>query len=188
MILPPAVRKFTLTAHVLSSVGLLGAVAAFLALAIAGLTSDNLQRIRSAYVAMYVIAWAIIVPLAFAGLFTGLVQSLGTGWGLFRHWWVLMKLLVTIFVIVILLLQMESLSYVASVAAEGALSSDDLRGARMSLVVHAGGGLAVLLLPMVLSIYKPRGLTRYGWRKQDGRRPSTGAIMPSIDSRNAEIR
>jgi hypothetical protein len=37
-------------------------------------------------------------------------------------------------------------------------------------VIHAGGGLLVLLLPVVLSVYKPRGMTRYGWRKQHEQR------------------
>ena len=31
---------------------------------------------------------------------------------------------------------------------------------------HAGGGLLVLLVAAVLNVYKPRGMTRYGWRKQ----------------------
>jgi hypothetical protein len=38
MAMTPRLRKFALTAHVTSSVGWLGAVAAFLALAVAGLT------------------------------------------------------------------------------------------------------------------------------------------------------
>ena len=48
----PAMRKFVLTAHITSSVGWLGAVAAFLALSIAGLTSPDTQRVRAAYLAM----------------------------------------------------------------------------------------------------------------------------------------
>jgi hypothetical protein len=47
---------------------------------------------------------------------------------------------------------------------------DDLRAVGIQLVVHAAGGLAVLLIPAVLSVYKPPGLTRYGWRKQYGQR------------------
>ena len=47
-----SVRKFALTAHVTSSVGLLGSIAAFLALAIAGLASQDAQAVRAAYVSM----------------------------------------------------------------------------------------------------------------------------------------
>jgi hypothetical protein len=162
----PQLRKFVLTAHIVSSVGLLGAVAGFLALAIAGLTSRNGQLVGAAYLAMELIAWFVIVPLAFASLLTGIVQSLGTPWGLFRHYWVLTKLLLTVFVTVVLLLQMNLVGSMAVVAAETALSSDDHRLARISLVVHAGGGLLVLLVPAALSVFKPWGRTRYGRRKQ----------------------
>jgi hypothetical protein len=46
------------------------------------------------------------------------------------------------------------------------LSRADLRAAGIELAVHAAGGLLVLLVPAALSIYKPRGLTPYGRRKQ----------------------
>ena len=36
----------------------------------------------------------------------------------------------------------------------------------MELVFHSGAGLFVLLLPMVLSVYKPKGLTGFGFRKR----------------------
>lgn len=65
---------------------------------------------------------------------------------------------------------MEPISYIADVAAETTLSSADLHEARISLVAHAGGGLLVLLVPTVLSVYKPRGMTRYGRRKQHEQR------------------
>lgn len=89
----PGARKFALTAPVTASVGWLGAVAGFLALAIAGLTSQDPQRVRAAYLAMDMIGWFVIVPLSLASLVTGVIQSLGTTWGLFRHYWVLFKLL-----------------------------------------------------------------------------------------------
>lgn len=170
MIMTPNLRKFALTVHITSSVGMLGAVAGFLALAIAGLSSQNAQMIRSAYLATELTAWFVIVPLAFASLLTGIVQSLGTTWGLFQHYWVLAKLLLSVFVTVVLLLQMKSISYLADVAAETVLTSADLREARMSLVAHAGGGLLVLLVPAALSVYKPRGVTRYGRRKRHEQR------------------
>ncbi|ACP22295.1 conserved hypothetical protein (plasmid) [Sinorhizobium fredii NGR234] len=165
MTMAPLLRKIALIAHIISSVGSLGAVAAFLALAIAGLSSEDGQVIRSVYVTMEVIARTVIIPLVFASLATGLIQSLGTTWGLFRHYWVLTKLLLTIFTATVLMLQMDGIAYVAARAAETAFSSGDLLGLRRSLVVHAAGGLVVLLVTTTLSVLKPRGLTRYGWRK-----------------------
>lgn len=185
MTLSPGLRKLVLTVHVTSSVGLLGAIAAFLALAVVGLTNQSIPIVRAAYPAMEVIAWYIIVPLAFASLLLGTAQALGTPWGLFRHWWVLIKLLVTVFAIIVLLLQMQVISYVGSAAAEATFSNADLIQERMSLVIHAGGGLMVLLIPMVLSVYKPRGLTRYGARKQRQQRTSSQPTQAHAQPRPA---
>lgn len=166
MIMPPGLRKLALTAHVTCSVGSLGAVAGFLALAIAGLVSQDNRIARAAYFAMELTAWFVILPLVIASMLTGIIQSLGTVWGLFRHYWVLAKLFVTVFVAIVLLLQMELIGYLASAAAEDTFAVADLRALRWSPVLHAGAGLFVLLLPVALSLYKPRGMTPYGWRKQ----------------------
>ncbi len=169
----PRVRKFALIAHVTSSVGWLGAVAAFLALAVAGLTSQDTQMVRGAYLAMDLTYRYVIVPLCFASLLTGVVSSLGTRWGLFRHWWVLMKLLLTIPATILLLVHTQPVSYLAGVAAETTLSSADLSRLRIDLVAYASAALLVLLVAMALSVYKPQGRTPYGWRKQrDQREPS----------------
>ena len=171
MTMTPRLRKFTLTAHVTSSVGWLGAVAAFLALAVAGLTSRDAQVVLSADLAMDLIAWFVIIPLCFASLLTGLVSSLGTPLGLFRHYWVLVKLLLTIPATIVLLVHMRPISLLAGVAAKTTLtlSSADLHGLRNLLVTAAGAALLVLLVTTTLSVYKPQGLTRYGARQQHQR-------------------
>jgi hypothetical protein len=161
----PGLRKFALTAHVTASVGWLGAVAGFLALAIAGLTSQDAQRVRAAYLAMDVTGWFVIVPLSLASLLTGLIQSLGTTWGLFRHYWVLVKFLITIFATALLLVHLGPTTYLAGVAVKTTLSSADLHGPRIQLVADAGAALLTLLVATVFSVYKPRGLTPYGRRK-----------------------
>lgn len=169
MIMTPGFRKIALITHIVSSVGSLGAVAGFLALAVVGLTSQDAQAMRSLYVAMEVIARFVVLPLVFASLLTGLVLALGTRWGLFRHYWVLVKLLLTLFILIVLLLQMEGISYMATTSTETAVWNTDLLGLRRSLVIHAAGGLVVLLVTTMLSVYKPHGMTRYGWRKHQGR-------------------
>jgi putative copper export protein len=166
MTLSPWLRKLVLALHVTSSVGWLGSVAAFLALAVAGLSSRDVQTVRAAYVAMELVTGFIIVPLCLASVTTGLVQSLGTPWGLFRHYWVVAKLLLTVVATVALLLQTGVIGYLGAAAGERALASADLRELRTSMVVHAGGGLVVLLLTTVLSVYKPQGMTKYGQRRQ----------------------
>jgi len=166
----PLVRKFALTAHVTFSVGWLGAVAAFLALAVAGLTSQDPQVVRAAYLAMELTAWFVIVPLSLASLVTGLVQSLGTTWGLLRHYWVLIKLVLTILATLALLVHMQPIGYMARVAAATTIARADHRGVRIQLVATAGAALLVLLVATTLGVYKPRGMTPYGRRKQNYQR------------------
>jgi hypothetical protein len=162
----PSLRKFALFAHITLSVGWLGAVVPYFALSIVGLASDNAQMVRAAYLSMEFIAWYVIVPFSLATLLAGLVESLGTQWGLFRHWWVLAKFLLTTGATVVLLRHMQAVTSMSGVAAKTALSATDFRALRIQLVVHAGGGLLVLLAATVLSVYKPWGLTPYGRRKQ----------------------
>jgi hypothetical protein len=166
MILTPRLRKFVLTAHVTSSVGWFGAVAGFLALAVAGLTSRDAQMARAAYLAMELTNWFVIVPSAFASLLTGLAVSLGTAWSLFRHYWVLMKLLITILATIILLAHTRPIGIMAGAAREMKLSGADLRGLQIQLVADAGAALLALLVATTLAVYKPRGLTPYGRRKK----------------------
>jgi hypothetical protein len=161
------VRRFALTAHVTASVGWLGAVAGVLALAIAGVTSEDAQTVRAAYIAMDLTGWYVLVPLALASFLTGLVQSLVTNWGLFRHYWVLAKLLINVVATVVLLMYTQTLGSLADMAAETTFSGDDLSAVRSpSPVLHAGVGLLLLLAAVALAVYKPRGMTPYGWRKQ----------------------
>jgi hypothetical protein len=169
MIMTPCLRKLVLAAHITLAVGWIGAVAGYIALDVAAATSQDAQKLRAAYLAMELIAWYVIVPLALASLLTGLIMSLGTKWGLFRHYWVLISLLLTIIATVVLLVETQTISYFADIAADPTTSSDDLR-ALGSTLVHSVGGTVMLLVILVLNVYKPRGMARYGWRKQQEER------------------
>lgn len=160
-------RKFALTTHVTSSVGWLGAVGAFLALAIAGVSSQDAEIARAAYLAMHLITWFVIVPLGLAALLTGIVQSLGTSWGLFRHYWIVTKLLLTVLATIILLVHTQPIDRVAAVAAQTTLAAGDLRQLRIQLVGDACAALFVLIVTTTLSVYKPWAMTPYGVRMQN---------------------
>ena len=163
----PKLRKFALTAHIVSSVGWLGAVACTLALSVAGMTSQDADVVRAIYLALELTGWSVLIPFSLASLFTGLVQSLGTKWGLFRHYWVLVKLAINLFATVILLMYMQTLGALADLAAQPRAAGGDLSDlSSPSPVLHAGAAVLLLLVAAALSVYKPRGLTRYGWRKQ----------------------
>ena len=181
MIMSPGLRKFALTAHVTSSIGWFGAVAAFLALAIVGLTSQDRELVRAAYLAMELTTRFVIVPFAFVSGLTGVVSSLFTRWGLFRYYWVLMKLLITIFATIVLLVHTQPIDLLASVAAKTAVLGADLQGAQLDMVIASSASIVVLLVLTVLSVYKPRGMTRYGQRKQYEQRQAVAAGEAATD-------
>lgn len=164
MTLSPATRKLALTVHVVTSVGWLGAVVAFLVLTVAALTADPPAAGRAAYPAMDLVTRYAIVPLAVGSLASGLLSSLGSGWGLLRHHWVTTKLGLVLVATAVLLLQLQPIGRAADAA--GSAGPADLRVPTYSMAVHAAGGLVVLLTATALAVYKPRGLTRYGRRRQ----------------------
>ncbi len=166
-------RKLTLVTHLTVSLGWIGAVMVYVALGIWAVRAPDVETVRSAWAAMELTGWYVIVPLAVAALVTGVVISLGTPWGLFRHYWVLFSLGLTAFSTVILVLHMPSVS--AGAAMARTMDSSHLSGMGGDLF-HPSVGLVVLLIVAVLNVYKPRGLTPYGWRKAEQRRRATSLV------------
>jgi hypothetical protein len=185
---PSGVRKAALVTHVVTSVGWLGVVAAFLALAVTAMRTGDAATQRALYVAMDVLGGAALVPLSLASFASGLVQSLGTQWGLLRHWWVIAKLAISVVATSVLLLYTSTLHVLGDAAASRSLADDGALLPSTSPVLHGGAGLAVLLVAVALSVYKPKGLTRYGWRKQQrctgrsARAPGRGDIHDQASS------
>jgi hypothetical protein len=164
----------------MSSLGWAGAVAVFVVIDIAALTGSDPQLGGVLWLALQAAVWSLLVPLAFASLLTGVVLALGTAWGLFRHYWVLFKLVLTLIATVVLVLYTQTISTVASMAVDPAMSSMDFPSA----LLHTGGGLVVLVVTTVLAIYKPRGMTRYGQRRgQTGRAVSRHFASTSASDR-----
>ncbi len=180
MHMSPPLRKFLLTTHVTSSIGWVGALAVFLAHSIASLTSQNEQIVRAACLAMGLCAWFVILPLSITSLTTGVIQALSTAWGLLRHYWVVFKLLLTVLATGVLLLKLAPISFLADSASKVTFSSTTFVGLQTSLLVHAVGGLVVLLTATVLAIYKPQGLTPYGLcrLREEGRAHESATEVP----------
>ena len=112
--MPPGLRKLLLAVHIALSVGWIGAVAAYIALDLAATTSRDAATVRAAYLGIELIAGSVIAPLAVAALITGLVMSLGTKWGLFRHYWVMISLVLTIVASVVLLVEIRTINALAA--------------------------------------------------------------------------
>lgn len=152
MLFEPRLRRLLLAVHVLVSVSFPGAVAAFLVLAVIGLGGD-----LSAYRAMDTINTAVVVPLCLLALLSGIVSSLGTPWGLVRHWWVLVKLALTLPSTAILLVHSQPIARMAGAARLTEATMDT----QFQLVAAAGAAVGILVFMTALSVYKPRGLTPF---------------------------
>jgi hypothetical protein len=175
MTMPPGIRKFMLAIHLSFSVGWIGAVVAYIVMSVAAMTARDTETVRATWIAMDLMGWRAIVPLALASLVTGIVMALGTRWGLFRHYWVMFSLVLTLFATVVLLLHMPDVTVLADAARDA--GGAGLDGPNQHLytqlkdgdLLHPALGLVVLLVVQVLNVYKPHGMTPYGQRKQNER-------------------
>ena len=160
-----AIRRTALVVHITASVGWLGSVVGFLALAIIGLRSTDAALVQASYLAADATTRYAIVPLCLAALVTGLIQSLGTAWGLFRNYWVIAKLVLTIVGAGLLFLHSSVISDLAAGARES-IMPEALRPLRVQVVGDAVAAIVLLVVTIGLSVFKPQGLTPYGWRKR----------------------
>jgi hypothetical protein len=120
------------------------------------------QLVRTACMAMALTTWLVILPFSLASLATGLLQALGTTWGLLQHYWVVIKLLLTSIATGVLLLKLTPIESLAAAAADVSFTASGLLELKTSLLVHASAGLVLLLVTTALGIYKPAGLTSRG--------------------------
>jgi len=164
----PALRKLTLTAHVVFSIGWIGALVAFLVLSVAGLTSPNPDIVRGSYVSMDLISRFAIIPMCFAALATGIIDAFVTPWGLFRYYWVVVKFMLTLIATFLLLMHENAIGRAAkwvSGTAATQLFAADFRPLKTELVQKSALAIVLLLAIAALGVYKPWGLTSYGHRK-----------------------
>ncbi len=151
MRLTPRWRKALLTVHIVTSVGWLGISAVLLTLGVAGARGADPAVV---YPAMGLIGTALLTPLAVAAWTFGLLTSLLTPWGVFKHWWVTVKLAVTTVLTVLVLF---ALGPTLRLAATGATLPAD---AREQLLAAPIVQTVALVVVTVLSTYKPWGRLR----------------------------
>jgi hypothetical protein len=164
----PRTYRFLLTVHLLVSVAWLGIVAAKLMLGIAAVLSDTAVVAMGRFNAMDVLNTAF-PPLAIATVISGVALSLGTKWGLLRHYWVATKLALTVGVIGTAVQLGDGLVRAAMTATTGGSAGGDsildLATAPTTLLIGLSAAhLAMLVLATVLSVHKPWGRTRLGRR------------------------
>lgn len=149
--------KFVLTSHVTTSVGWLGAVVVFLALAITGLSSQSVELARACFVAMEVSTWYVILPFCFTSLVTGIIQAVGTKWGLFKHYWIVVKLFLTVTSTLLLILHLKPIGDLSVTAMQPTFSNAEHSAQSIDMIKKSGAAALVLLLITTISIYKPWG-------------------------------
>ncbi len=119
------------------------------------------QLARSTYLAMELSTWYVIVPFCLSSLLTGLVQALGTKWGLFKHYWIIVKLFLTIGMTILLLLHLRPVSYLAGVATDPSFSNSQHSGQLINLIAKAGAAILGLVAITTISVYKPWGKIQF---------------------------
>lgn len=152
MRLAPRWRKAVLTVHVVTAVGWLGVDLVLLTLGVAGLTGADPEVV---YPAQSLIGRMLFAPLSVLVWLVGVVNAVGTPWGLLRHRWVLVKLLLTTAMLgLVLFLLLPALTEA------GDLAGDLPRRDRITMVVAPSVSSTLLLFATVLSTYKPWGRVR----------------------------
>jgi hypothetical protein len=157
-------RKLVLTLHVITSVGWLGAAMAMTILLVAGLVTHNPALRHSAFAFMHVYDLAIMIPLGYLALVTGVLLSVGTNWGLLRHWWIVTKLVLT--VVVLLFAGVFTSGWVLEAVARTAENPmADLGVLAVQLIANVAAFNVVFWTNATISVFKPWGLTPRGHHK-----------------------
>lgn len=155
MALTKSLRKLILTVHVASSLGWLGAVLVFFILTVRAYQSVELAP--SIYMTANIIAQMVILPLSVFSLLSGIIISTGTHWGVFKHYWVLIKFIITVLSVLIFLIHLTPIFEMSELASSGKFSPVLHHSRQLQLIVSSGLALFALFITTVLSVYKPKG-------------------------------
>lgn len=157
MIFSQNLRKLNLTAHVSTSLSWLGAVIVFTVLAITALNSIDVQISKASIIALKICTWYVILPLCIASFLTGIIQALGTKWGLLKHYWIIVKLILTVISTLLLMLHIQPIDTIANTAINSQNTFDFSTVELVNLISKSGAAIIALLIITTISIYKPWG-------------------------------
>ena len=97
----PKARRWLLTAHIVTSVGLLGDSAGFMAVTIRASSTEDATLAASSYELLEMFSIVFGIPLSIASLSTGIALGLSSRWGVFRYPWTVIKLGLNVSVMVV---------------------------------------------------------------------------------------
>jgi hypothetical protein len=158
------VRQVWQVLHIISSVGWLGTILVALSLSVAGMMTDDYDRVNSLYTAMRVLASTFFLPGSALMLLTGVLLGLGTKWGLVKWWWVAVKFLIGLALFVAGTMNLRFAVYGAADKAA------ELKPLGNGVEISLFGMLCVIsilcIVSALLSVIKPWG--RINWRRSAG--------------------
>lgn len=168
-LMPRRIRKIILTLHVIFAVGWLGTDFAMLDLGITGFSSSSLETMRESYLSMERIGGFVVIPVALCAVLTGILLGLGTRWGLLRYHWVTVKLVIGLGALTLAALPLQIQLHTAATAVQKTGATTDIGFVQYTLVIAPSLALIIYSSNVVLSIYKPWGMSRYGKRRTAAR-------------------
>ncbi|MDL5158607.1 hypothetical protein [Actinomycetospora termitidis] len=172
-------RQFLVFLHVVVSLGWMGAGAANVVLSMTAWLTDDPVVARVCYQMTWSMEEYLIIPGAFSALGTGVLLSLLTPWGLAKYWWVLVKLVLTVGIIVYSTLYIGVWS-IESI--EATTAGSPVSPVATHLALGPLPSLAAFLLMTWASVAKPWGKTPWFRRtsvsRGAGRRTRAAAARP----------
>ncbi len=175
MRLPRRVRRATVFVHVLVAIAWVGVDLVVGALSLTGLRTEDPRTMATAYTAIGMFAVPLMLALGLLTLATGVTLSLGTRYGLLRHWWVVVKLVANLVLTVLVVVALRPV--LAEATAQAATVDPSLPGrlarVRVDLVFPPLVSTTTLLAAAWLGWYKPWGTTRPAPRRR------AGGLIPS---------
>jgi hypothetical protein len=149
-------RRALLTVHIVASVGLLGVIAADLAINVAAAAAtDDPAQAAAYYDLLATFSFLFGIPLSFTSLGTGVVLGRTSKWGVVRHGWVAAKLALNVSVILVG-------AFLLGPGVDQMRSGDG--GVETALIAGSAWDVVALLLAATLGVYKPRRLASLSLR------------------------
>lgn len=165
--LSPPARKVWLTLHVGISVGWLGLSLGMATLALTGLLAETHAVRHGAYELFHIFDLTIVIPSVVLSIITGLVVSLGTPWGLLKHWWVLTKFAISLSIPTTAAFESRWVTELVARTKDPAAEPGALGGWLAAVAICF---VVLLWVATTLSIIKPWGRTRWGRKELAARR------------------
>ncbi|WP_410663302.1 hypothetical protein [Amycolatopsis sp. lyj-84] len=165
--LSPGKRKLWVMLHVGLSVSWLGIAVAMVVLSTVGYTTESAGLRHASYELMHVFDLFIVIPTMMLSILTGLVVSLGSKWGLVKHWWVLLKLLIALAIPAVAIVESQWVQELAERTTDPAAEPG---GTGLTLMICMIAFSAALWTATYLSVFKPGGKTRWGARNTERER------------------